>query len=236
MITVTPFDRLGRFENDWLFARYHFSFADYRDPTRMGLGPLRVWNDDTIKSRSGFEMHPHRDMEIVTYVRRGAITHEDGLGNRGVTKAGDVQVMSAGTGIVHSERNQEDEDTTLFQIWITPSVRGLEPRWETRRFPKTSSTSRLTVLASGRAGDEGTGALLIHQDAAVLGGGLAAGHEITHTLENGRVIYLVPDRGAVTVNGRRAEPRAGVSVAGETMVKIRAIEDAEIVAVDVTAA
>ena len=118
MITVIPFNDLGRFENDWLDAHYHFSFAEYRDPERMGLGPLRVWNDDTIRPRSGFPPHSHRDMEIITYVRTGAISHTDNLGNRGVTRAGDVQVMSAGTGIEHAEMNEEDEATTLFQIWI----------------------------------------------------------------------------------------------------------------------
>ena len=133
MITVTPLDRLGAFRNDWLDAHYHFSFADYRDRDRMGLGALRVWNDDTIQPRTGFGPHPHRDMEIVTYVRSGAISHEDSLGNKGVTRAGDVQVMSAGSGIVHAEMNEEEEPTTLFQIWINTDARGLEPRGRRHR-------------------------------------------------------------------------------------------------------
>ncbi len=118
MITVTPFDKLGAFRNDRLDAHHHFSFADYHDPDRMGLGALRVWNDDTIQPQTGFGAHPHRDMEIITYVRSGAISHEDNLGNKGVTRAGDVQVMSAGSGIVHAEMNEADEPATLFQIWI----------------------------------------------------------------------------------------------------------------------
>ena len=151
MIEVRPFEKLGRFENGWLRARYHFSFAGYHDPARRGVGPLLVWNDDNIRAGTGFERHGHRDMEIITYVRRGAITHEDHLGNRGRTEAGDVQVMSAGTGILHAEFNEEDEDTELFQIWIAPSQEGVTPRWEQRRFPQTERGGSLVALASGRA-------------------------------------------------------------------------------------
>jgi len=128
MIEVTPFEQLGRFDGGWLDARYHFSFADYLDRNRMGVGALRVWNDDRVLPHTGFDMHPHRDFEIITYLRRGAVTHQDSLGNRGVTHAGQVQVMSAGTGIVHSEHNLEDEDLELFQIWIRPNALGVEPR------------------------------------------------------------------------------------------------------------
>lgn len=160
MITVTPFEDLGTFKNEWLDAHYHFSFANYHDPDRMGFGPLRVWNDDTIDAKTGFDAHPHRDMEIITYVRKGAISHEDSMGNKGVTAAGDIQVMSAGTGIVHSERNDEDEAVTVFQIWITTDARGHEPRWDARKFPKGAVSGALPVLASGRAGDDD--ALMIH--------------------------------------------------------------------------
>ena len=124
-----PFDTLGRMDIDWLQARYHFSFADYHDPDRMGFGPLRVWNDDEIEAGGGFPMHGHRDMEIITYVRSGAISHKDHLGNRGRTEAGDVQVMSAGSGIQHSEWNGEDVKTELFQLWIMPRTRGGKPNW-----------------------------------------------------------------------------------------------------------
>ena len=135
-VDIIPFEALGRFENNWLDTRYHFSFADYHDPNRMGVGPLRVWNDDRIAPGMGFDPHPHRNMEIITYVRRGAITHRDNLGNEGRTEAGDVQVMSAGTGIVHAEYNLEREPTDLFQISIMPNERGHEPLWDTRLFPK----------------------------------------------------------------------------------------------------
>ena len=124
MIELRPFTTLGAANHGWLDAHHHFSFAEYHEPARMGWGALRVWNDDTIAPGTGFPTHPHRDMEIVTYVRTGAITHRDSLGNEGRTEAGDVQVMSAGTGIRHSEYNLEDVDTTLFQIWIMPDRDG----------------------------------------------------------------------------------------------------------------
>jgi redox-sensitive bicupin YhaK (pirin superfamily) len=184
MIEVRPFESLGRYENDWLSARYHFSFGDYRDPARMGLGPLLVWNDDTIEPGRGFDMHGHRDMEIITYVRRGAITHQDHLGNQGRTEAGDVQVMSAGKGILHAEYNHETEPTQLFQIWIRPQVNRVAPRWEQRRFPAGERAGQLVALASGRDGDEG--ALAIHQDAGVFGATLAARQSVSHALGPGR--------------------------------------------------
>ena len=127
MIDIRPFDSLGAANHGWLDARHHFSFASYHDPQRMGWGRIRVWNDDTIAAKSGFPPHPHDNMEIVTFVRTGAITHEDSLGNKGRTVAGDVQVMSAGTGIRHSEFNLEDETTTIFQIWILPDSQGEPP-------------------------------------------------------------------------------------------------------------
>src|SRR5271170_4313139 len=129
MIQVQPFDRLGLFKNDWLNARHHFSFGGYRDVARMGVGGLRVWNDDEIAPGTGFDPHPHKEMEIITYVREGAITHEDSLGNRGRTEAGDVQVMHAGSGIQHAEYNLEPVATKIFQIWILPDHRGGTPTW-----------------------------------------------------------------------------------------------------------
>ena len=231
MIAVTELDGLGHFKNDWLEARYHFSFAGYQDPARLGLGALRVWNDDTIQPGGSFEPHGHRDMEIITYLRRGAITHEDSLGNTGVTRAGDVQVMSAGTGIRNAERNREPGITTLFQIWIVPATRNLAPRWETRRFPKDSRAGRLHPLASGRAAD--AGAIAIHQDAAVLGATLKAGEAVAHPLPGGRRAYLVAATGAVTVNGVAVPERAGVAIAGEDAITVAAAGPAEVVVVDV---
>ena len=230
MIDIRPFESLGRFDNDWLAARYHFSFAGYRDPQRAGLGPLLVWNDDTIRPGTGFDRHGHRDMEIVTYVRRGAITHEDHLGNRGRTAAGDVQVMSAGKGILHAEYNEEDEETELFQIWIAPDRKGVAPRWEQRRFPKAERDGALVPLASGRAGD--VSALRIHQDAAILGASLTAGQAVTHGLAPGRKAYLVVARGAVTVNGTPLGARDGAALEDEPEIRIAARADSEILLAD----
>jgi hypothetical protein len=231
MIEIKTFDRLGRFDNDWLSARYHFSFANYHDPLRMGVGPLRVWNDDTIQPGTGFDLHGHRDMEIITYVRRGAITHQDHLGNVGRTEAGDVQVMSAGSGIMHAEFNKEDDTTQIFQIWIEPAVHGVAPRWETRSFPKAGREGQLVALASGRRDD--AGALPIYQDAAILGATLKAGQSVTHRLAPGRKAYLVPATGRVTVNGKAAGARDGVVLADIEEVTIAAEEDAEILLADV---
>ena len=231
MIEVRPFDALGHFDNDWLAARYHFSFAGYHDPSRMGLGPLRVWNDDTIQPGTGFDLHGHRDMEIITYVRKGAISHQDHLGNKGRTVAGDVQVMSAGTGIVHAEHNQEEDITQIFQIWIEPAKRGVAPRWETRSFPRDERAGELVILASGRPEDEGE-ALAIHQDAAILGATLKAGQSVTHKLLPGRKAYLVPAVGRVEVNGESAKARDGVVISGLEEVTITAREDSEILIAD----
>lgn len=233
MIDVQPFDRLGRFTNDWLNARHHFSFGDYRDAARMGVGGLRVWNDDEIAPGSGFEPHPHREMEIITYVREGAITHRDSLGNEGRTEAGDVQVMHAGTGIIHAELNQEKVPTRLFQIWIVPGKAGVAPGWGTRRFPDRVDGA-LAALADGRAGANGA-ALPLHADAAVLAGRLARGETIRQPLGAGRVGYLVPATGAVTVNGVPVNTRDGATITGESAVEITATEDAELVMVDVAA-
>jgi redox-sensitive bicupin YhaK (pirin superfamily) len=147
MIDIRPFNSLGAFRNDWLNARHHFSFSGYHDPKRMGVGALRVWNDDEIAPGTGFGAHPHQNMEIITFVRQGAITHKDSLGNVGATRAGDVQVMHAGTGITHAELNQETEATRLFQIWIIPDQTGVKPGWEAREFPRNAGAG-LQILAS----------------------------------------------------------------------------------------
>jgi len=231
MIEITPFEKLGRFDNDWLSARYHFSFAYYHDPERMGVGPLRVWNDDTIRPGTGFELHGHRDMEIITYVRKGAITHQDHLGNVGRTEAGDVQVMSAGTGIMHAEFNREDEETQIFQIWIEPAVHGVSPRWETRSFPKAGREGALVALASGRKDD--AAALPIYQDAALYAATLNAGQSVTHRLEPGRQAYLVPATGRLTVNGENVAARDGVVLENVEEIVIDAAEDSEVLLADV---
>ena len=231
MIQVQPFATLGGFRNEWLNAKHHFSFGHYHDPARMGVGGLRVWNDDEIAPGTGFDPHPHRDMEIITYVRQGAITHQDSLGNKGRTEAGDVQVMHAGTGIVHAEYNLEATPTRLFQIWIEPARRGVAPGWGTRSFPK-GGAGALSALADGRPGADGS-ALPLYADAAVLAGTLHKGQTVRQTLRPGRVAYLVPATGAVTVNGVAVHTRDGATITDETELRIEATEDAEVVVVDV---
>ena len=230
MIDIRPFASLGHADHGWLNARHHFSFADYHDPGRMGWGAIRVWNDDEIAARSGFPPHPHSDMEIVTYVRQGAITHQDSIGNRGRTAAGDVQVMSAGTGVRHAEYNLEDETTTLFQIWVETEKPGAQPGWGARQFPKEDRAGAFVTLASGFSED--TDALRINASARVMGATLKAGETSDLTLDPSRHVYLVAVNGAVEVNGRRAEARDGVAITGEEKVAIRALEDTEIVLVD----
>ena len=230
MIDIRTFDSLGHADHGWLDARHHFSFADYHDPGRMGWGAIRVWNDDRIAAKSGFPPHPHRDMEIITYVRSGAITHQDSLGNSGRTGAGDVQVMSAGTGVRHAEYNLEDEATTLFQIWVQTDRPGAEPGWGAARFPKADRSGKFVTLASGFAEDGE--ALRIHAAARVMGATLGEGESAELSLDPERHAYLVAIDGPIEVNGVRAEPRDGVAITGERAVTIKALDGAEIVLVD----
>jgi quercetin 2,3-dioxygenase len=230
MIDLRPFASLGGANHGWLDAKHHFSFAEYRDPKRMNWGRLRVWNDDTIAPGKGFPRHPHADMEIITYVRSGAITHEDSLGNVGRTEAGDVQVMSAGSGIAHSEYNKEAETTQLFQIWILPISRGAPPSWGARPFPKNDRSGKFVVLASGFESD--VGALPIRSDARVLGATLSAGQSIDYTLGTDRHGYLVPAKGVVEIEGVRVQARDGAAISEVETLRVTAVEDAEVVFVD----
>ncbi|PVX30375.1 pirin family protein [Sphingomonas pokkalii] len=230
MIELRPFSSLGGANHGWLDAKHHFSFANYYDPARTSWGNLRVWNDDTIAPQTGFPPHPHRDMEIITYVRDGAITHQDNLGNHGRTVAGDVQVMSAGTGIAHSEYNREDETTRIFQIWIQPTRSGEKPSWGTRPFPKTDRAGQFVVLASGFEGDGD--ALPIRTDARVLGATLRAGETAEYALGSDRRAYLVPAIGAVEIDGVQVHARDGAAIKDVDVLRITAIEDSEIVMVD----
>jgi redox-sensitive bicupin YhaK (pirin superfamily) len=230
MIEKRSYDSLGKFQFDWLNARHHFSFGEYYDASRMGWGALRVWNDDEIRAGGGFPTHPHRDMEIITYVREGAISHRDSVGNEGRTEAGDVQVMSAGTGVRHSEFNHEDEQTTIFQIWIMPDQAGGEPRWDASEFPKGDRAGELVTLASGKPEEDG--GLLIRADAKILGATLKAGESVEYKPQAGRHLYLVPAAGKVEVNGLALNARDGAAIKDEDIIRITASEEAEIVMVD----
>ena len=229
MIDIRRFEDLGRFDNEWLEAHYHFSFANHYHPDRIGHGKLRVWNDDTIRAGTGFPPHGHRDMEIITYVRKGAITHEDSMGNRGRTEAGDVQVMSAGNGIQHSEWNEEAIDTQIFQLWIEPRSAGGSPRWGAKAFPKGERAGQWETLASGLGED---GALEINQDARVLGATVNAGTSLSYSLEAGQKAYLVLATGKVTLNGETVSARDGAAITGPVELEIVGEDDAEIVLVD----
>lgn len=233
MIERRPFNSLGGANHGWLDARHHFSFAEYHDPKRVHWGALRVWNDDTIAPGTGFPTHPHADMEIITYVREGAITHQDSLGNKGRTEAGDVQVMSAGTGIRHSEYNLEPGITRIFQIWIFPDSKGGQPSWGTKPFPKGDRSGQFVTLASGIEGDED--ALPIRTQARVLGVSLKAGETVEYPLGAARYGYLVPATGQVEVNGIALQARDGAAIHGEEILHLTASEDAELILVDAAA-
>lgn len=230
-ITVYPYTSLGHADHGWLDARHHFSFAHYYNPARMGFGALRVINDDKVAAGKGFGTHPHDNMEIITYVRQGAITHKDSMGNVGRTGAGDVQVMSAGTGVAHSEHNLENEDTRLYQIWIEPNQQGVKPRWEAREFPKANVTNTLSVLVSGEAKHAGSGALAIHADASIYGGKLKAGTIITQELTHGA--YVLASVGELIVNGAVMKQGDGAEITGTNTLTITANTDAEILVIDV---
>jgi redox-sensitive bicupin YhaK (pirin superfamily) len=231
MITLIPYETLGHANHGWLDARHHFSFANYYNPKRTGFGTLLVINDDCIAAGKGFGTHPHSNMEIITYVRVGAITHKDSIGNIGRTEAGDVQVMSAGTGVAHSEYNLEEIDTRLYQIWIEPNVQNVPPRWEAAAFPKTPVTASLAVLVSGQKQHQGTGALYIHQDAAIYGGNLQKGTTLTQPLTHQG--YVLASSGSFTVNGIALQQGDGAEVTGEETLYITALTDAELLVIDV---
>lgn len=230
MLQLRTKDTLDGGDHGWLRARHHFAVSADGNPANGPLGPLVVWNDDEIAPGSGFGRHPHADVEIVTYVRQGVVTHEDSSGNIGRTIAGDVQVISAGTGISHSERNLAEIPLKLFQIWLLPRQRGGTPRWDNRQFPKADRAGRLIPLASGDPED--AEALQIRADARVLGATLLAGTTVTHPLGRFRHSYLAPAQGVILVNGRRVAVGDGIAVVAEPELNITAEEDAEFILVD----
>ncbi len=231
-IEIRPFASLGKVNMGWLNANHHFSFGSYMDRNRMTWGNIRVWNDDEINAQTGFPPHGHDNMEIITYVREGAITHRDSMGNEGRTEAGDVQVMSAGTGVQHSEYNLESELCRLFQIWILPRERGVAPAWDQRQFPKADRSDGFTVLASGFAADHAQGALSINADAQVLGTKMATGESIEYQLDPASFVYLVPVSGTIEINGQCADARDGVAIKGGGTISITARQATELVMVD----
>jgi redox-sensitive bicupin YhaK (pirin superfamily) len=230
MIEHRPKSELGGGDFGWLKALHHFHIGGFGNPAHRALGNLYVWNDDTLAPGAGFPMHSHRDVEIVTYVREGYVSHSDSLGSRGRTAAGDVQVMSAGAGIEHAEVGAPDQRTSVFQIWLRPRQRGGEPRWGSKPFPKSNRAGRFVVLASGFSED--TEALMIRADARVLGATLMAGQRLTYNLDPGRKAYLVPTSGKITIGGAVIEARDGAAVREETALHLEALADTEVVMVE----
>lgn len=227
MIKIYKHSNLGRANYGWLDAKYHFSFAHYYNPSRMGFGALRVINDDTIDAGAGFDTHPHRNMEIITYVRQGAITHKDNKGNEGRTQAGDVQVMSAGRGIFHSEYNLQNTKTKIFQIWIEPHTTGLEPKWDTYSFPKKPVTEALDLLVSG----DGNAPLQINQDAYIYAGHLQKNTSLRHKIHN--QAYVLLSEGKILLDGKEMASGDGAEITQTSSIEITAQDASEILIIDV---
>ncbi|MBU2870630.1 pirin-like bicupin family protein [Colwellia sp. E2M01] len=238
MIKHYPYKNLGYANHGWLKAKHHFSFANYYNPTRMSFGKLRVINDDWIAPGKGFPAHPHQNMEIISFIRSGSVTHQDNVGNKGVTKAGEVQVMSAGTGIVHAEYNLSAEPLTLYQIWIETNKKNVQPRWETKTFRKQAE-NKLTLLASGYIEDKNQ-ALFINQEARIFGGKLAKGtiveHNITHQA------YILASNGMFKIEECTGSSKSvtmnkgdGLEVTLSNSIVISAATDCEVIIIDTVA-
>ena len=230
MLTVRRATERGHANHGWLDSHHTFSFGDYHDPQHMGFRTLRVINDDRVAPGGGFPKHPHRDMEIVSYVLEGALAHEDSLGTGSVIRPGEVQRMSAGTGIVHSEFNHSKSEPVHFlQIWIMPERRGIEPGYEQRAFPVAERQGRLRLVASPTARD---GSLRIHQDAEIYAALLDAGVHVEHALAPGRHAWLHVARGSVRVGDQDLSEGDGVAVSDESTVHIEGTGNAEILLFD----
>lgn len=228
MIKIYPYETLGHADHGWLNARHHFSFANYYNPNRTNFGVLMVINDDIIKAQSGFPQHPHKNMEIITYVRSGAISHQDSYGNQGKTKAGDVQVMSAGSGIKHSEYNLEEEQTNLYQIWIKPNQTNVTPRWDAKSFPQDPVEDKLPLLVSGQ---NDNAPLFIYQDAQIYGGKLNKNTVLKHHIKN--QAYLLISHGELKINNQKVKKGDGIEITDISHINIEALEDSEILLIDV---
>jgi len=230
MIDIRPFDSLGGANHGWLDAKHHFSFASYHDDARVHWGNLRVWNDDTIAPKTGFPPHPHRDMEIITYILEGAIEHKDSLGTGSVIRPGDGQRMSAGSGIRHSEGNASETDPVhLLQIWILPAQNGITPGYEQKSFPREEKVGKLRVIASPDGRD---GSVTIHQDASLYVALLEPKQQVTHSLADGRYGWLQVARGSVKLNAKELKQGDGAAIENEKQVTIEGVESAEVLLFD----
>jgi redox-sensitive bicupin YhaK (pirin superfamily) len=230
MITLRPAKERGHFDHGWLDTYHSFSFSEYHDPAHMGFRSLRVINEDRVDPKAGFPPHSHRDMEIITYVLAGALGHKDSMGNGSVIRPGDVQRMSAGTGVTHSEYNgSEKEPVHLLQIWILPEKRGIAPGYEEKKFPPDEKRGRLRLIASR---DAAAGSVTIHQDARVYASLLDAGQTVRHPLASGRGVWLHLVSGGATVNGTALATGDGAAIENESALEIRAGEPTELLLFD----
>lgn len=230
MLTVRHAKQRGHADHGWLDSYHTFSFASYYDPAFMGFRGLRVINEDRVQPGQGFGTHPHRDMEILSYVLDGGLQHRDSLGSGSVIRPGDVQRMSAGTGILHSEFNASKEAPVHFlQIWIQPQQHGIAPSYEQKHFPPTERVGRLRLVASPAAED---GSLRIHADVRVYAGLLAAGQSVEHALASGRHAWVQVARGTVRVNGVEVQAGDGVALSQEAQLRIEGVADAELLLFD----
>lgn len=219
-------------KTDWLSTYYHFSFADYYDPKKMNYGPLRVFNDDTIQPSTGFDFHPHRDMEIITYVIDGELEHQDNNGNRGIIGPGEVQVMTAGSGILHSEYNHSKEKPLkLLQMWVLPDAKGLAPSWQQKKYSKEQRLDNLLQIISP-LGSNKNGALTIHQNVSFYVSSLTPGTGISHEMQPGRQAYVFVMDGEVQVNGMSMQTRDSAKVEGELELSIRSAKRADLILID----
>lgn len=230
MIRIRPADTRGHADHGWLKSWHSFSFADYYDPAEMGWGTLRVINEDIVAPGTGFPMHGHRDMEIVTYLLSGPLEHKDSMGNGSVFRAPEVQRMSAGKGVLHSEANaSQDEPVHLLQIWIEPNAKGIAPGYEQKSFPDADKRDRWCMIASPDGRD---GSLTIHQDARLLATKVGAGGTATHALANGRRAYVQVVSGELSLNGTALRAGDGAKIADETALVFTVTQDAEILLFD----
>ena len=230
MLLIRRADDRGRANLGWLDSRHTFSFADYHDPRYMGYGPLRVINEDRVQPGQGFGTHSHRDMEIISYVLEGELAHRDSIGNGSVIRRGDVQRMSAGTGVQHSEFNPSQSDPVhFFQIWLFPDKRGLEPGYEQKHFDDDEKRGRLKLVASRDGRD---GSVVVHQDADLYAALLGSGAEVVHATERTHKGWVQLASGAITVNGEPLAPGDGAAIAYEDTVTIRASADSELLFFD----
>jgi quercetin 2,3-dioxygenase len=230
MITIRKAEHRGHFDFGWLNTYHTFSFGDYYDPTHMGFRSLRVINEDLVQKRRGFPRHGHRDMEIFTYILQGALEHRDSMGNGSIIRPGDVQRMSAGTGVTHSESNpSSDEPVHLLQIWIVPSEVGITPDYEEKQFSDDEKRNKLRLIISPDAAD---GSVKIHQDARVYATLLDPGHEVSHSMSQGRHAWLQVAAGSVTLNDISLKQGDGAAVSDEAAIRIAAQEPSEILLFD----